>query len=218
MSRPEFAIQMSLLRQEVTDLAHIIDGFFERAMLATSNNDAYEARMAISQEEQLNHRAEAIEERGMEILALQQPVLASDLRTVVGGLVVTQRLHRAGHGALGIARLAIDISGLSGQEAPPEDLLKLSKAARAMLQDAVASFTQPNGLLAESVIQRDGDIDGGYRQLREALLTALGGSGYHEQPDENYHRRLTYWLWIAHKIERIADHSVVIARRAIQVL
>jgi hypothetical protein len=36
------------------------------------------------------------------------------------------------------------------------------------------------------------------------------------EADENRHRRLTFWLWTAHKLERVADHSVVIAHRVQQ--
>jgi phosphate transport system protein len=206
------------LSQETTDLAQTIDGILERALNATSTNDPYDARMSMNQENQVTKGAEAIEERVIHLLTLQQPVVAGDLRQIVGSLVVAQRLHRAGHGALGIARLAIDINGLSGNEKPPADLLNLGQDARVMLRDAVVAFVRQDQALAQVILEREKQIDSGYSTLRDQLLQALSGTGYQESPDVNYHRRVTFWLWIAHKVERIADHSVVIARRAQQLI
>lgn len=218
MSRPEFERQLTLLSTETSAMATHVDDLIERALSSTTTNDPFDARIALNQERHINQAAEALEERVMSLLALQQPVLATDLRMIVGSLVVGQRLHRAGHGAMGIARLAIDLSGLHGTEAPPAALLTLGQEAREMLHDAVTAFTQRNHAAALAVAARDDTVDAGYRALRDEILAALSGSGFQEVPDENYHRRLTFWLWIAHKIERVADHSVVIARRAAQLI
>ena len=216
MSRPEFDRQLSQLSIETTDLANVIDGILDRALNGVANDDPVDARIALSQEERITSGTEAIEERVMRLLALQQPVLAADLRHIVGSLVVAQRLHRAGHSALGIARLAVDLDGLNGSERPSPALITLGQEARSMLRDAIHAFVAQDLGQAQSILDREKHLDIGYEAIRDQTLQDLSGTGLLEMPDEHYHRRLTFWLWIAHKIERIADHSVVIARRAIQ--
>jgi phosphate transport system protein len=214
MAREELDRRLALVRTTLSDLAHLDDDLLDRAMMSVATGDPYHARMAQSRDEALETLSSGIEEQAFDILSLQQPVLLNDLRFVVGTLVVAQRLQRVGHGALGIAELAVTIATMPVHETPPAELLTLGQDARAMLQDSVNAMINEDIALAEQVVTRDTTVDAAYREMRDALLVRLGQLTV--SPEDPAHRRLTYWVWIAHKLERVADHSVSIARRAQQ--
>jgi phosphate transport system protein len=216
MSRADLDRQLTALRVDISSLEMFVDDLLQRALASVSDGDAYHARIALNREEEFDRTYSAIEERTIDLLTLQQPVLAADLRLLVGGLVVAQRLQRVGHGAFGVARLAIDLAGFATKETTLPALLELGQEARQMLHDAVTAFVQNNVAVAQQVITRDQTADTHYRALRDDLLRSLSQVGTHLETDEFTHRRLTYWLWIGHKLERVADHAVVIAKRVQQ--
>lgn len=216
MSRTDFDRQLLALRTDITSLEAFVDDLLQRALSSVQDGDAYQARMALSREDEFDRTSGAIEEHTIDLLTLQQPVLAGDLRLLVGGLVVAQRLQRVGHGAFGSARLAIDLAGFSSKDTTSPELLALGQDARQMLGDAVTAFVKGDLALAQKVIEHEASIDARYRTLRDNLLQALSQAGGQQEADEFTHRRLTFWLWIAHKLERVADHAVVIAKRVRQ--
>jgi phosphate transport system protein len=216
MSRTDFDRQLLALRADITALAAFVDDLLQRALASVQEGDAYQARLALSREDEFDRTSGAIEERTIDLLTLQQPVLAGDLRLLVGGLIVAQRLQRVGHGAFGTARLAIDLAGFSSKDTTSSELLALGQAVRHMLSSAVTAFVQGDLTLAQKVIEHESSIDARYRALRDDLIHALSQAGGSLEADEFIHRRLTFWLWIAHKLERVADHAVVIAKRAQQ--
>lgn len=213
MSRSDLDRQLEALRADISTLATLVDELLDRAMSSVDTGDAFDARMAQSREDELDRSSESIEEKTIDLLTLQQPIFAADLRLLVASLTVGQRLQRIGHGALGVSRLAVDLAGLPTHEPPPRELITLAQQSRTMLRTAIASFIAADPIAAGQVVEQDHTVDSGYRSFRDSILQALGGVS---NPDENAHRRLTFWLWIAHKLERVADHSVTIARRTQQ--
>ncbi len=209
---------MLILRDDVSRLAGLVDMMLERDLSAIASGDPYDARIAESRQEECDRASEAIEENTIALLTLQQPIFAADLRFLVAVLTVAQRLQRVAHGAEGVAGLAIDLSSLGAPLAPPDALLDLGRLARDRLRDAISAFSGRDGDLAARVVAGDSEIDARYRALRDDLLQRLGAAGGDAGADEFMARRLTFWLWIAHKLERVADHAVVIARRTQQML
>jgi len=216
MSREDLDRQLTALRADISALETFVDDLLQRALSSVSEGDAYNARIALNREEEFDRTYSAIEERTIDLLTLQQPVLAADLRLLVGSLVVAQRLQRVGHGAFGVARLATDLAGFATKETTLPALFELGQEARQMLHDAVTAFVQNNVVMAQQVIASDQAADTHYRTLRDDLLQSLSQVGTQLDSDEFTHRRLTFWLWIGHKLERVADHAVVIARRVQQ--
>ncbi len=214
MGRADLDRQLTALRDSIETLATFIDELLDRALSSVASGDPYDARIAKSREDAFDRTCADIEEQAVNMLTLQQPVLASDLRLVVAALVVAQRLQRVGHNAFGIAGLAEDLAGLGAPEPPPPALLALGNDARGILRDAVHALITRDVTAAAQVVARDSAIDSAYRAVRDDLLAQLGKAG--GTASDAVHRRLTFWMWVAHKLERVADHAVVIARRAEQ--
>jgi phosphate transport system protein len=210
VAREDLERRLIRLRESMTSTANIVDDLLDRAIASVSSGDAYDARIALTREDEMDNACGDLEEQTIDLLTLQQPVLASDLRMVVATLVVAQRLQRVGHGALGVARLAVDLADLGTHQDPPPELLTLANDARSLLHDAVQSLITLDRPAAAAVVARDTKVDADYRALREDLLQRLGSAS---SAQDDTHRRLTFWLWIAHKLERVADHGVIIAKR-----
>jgi phosphate transport system protein len=207
MGREDLDRQLTALRTSIEGLATFVDSLLERALASVASNDAFDARIAQSREDEFDRTCEAIEDHAISMLTLQQPVVAQDLRLVVAAVVVAQRLQRVGHNALGTAGIAIDLAALGAPEVPPPALLALGAEARTMLRDAVRALLARDAVAGGQIVARDSVIDADYHALRDDLLARMSAA-------EADQRRLTFWIWVAHKLERVADHAVVIARRA----
>lgn len=217
MPRADLDRQITAMRASIMQLAKFVDELLDRALQSAVTGDAFDARMARSREDEFDHDCVALEEQTINLLTLQQPILANDLRLVVATLVVAQRLQRVGHGALGVAELADNLAALSPFQPPPAEIITLGQDARAMLRDAVQALIADDKAAAAQVVARDTTVDGAYQAVRDDLLQQLGALNATSAPPDPQNRRLTFWLWIAHKLERVADHAVVIARRAEQI-
>jgi|GEM_PF-3017240 len=218
MARDELDRQLLALRTNITDLCTFVDELLDRAFLTLAVGDPYDARIAQTRENEFDRTCNDIEEKTVRLLTLQQPILATDLRLLVGALVVAQRLQRVGHGAFGIAKLAVELTDTpTSHDAAPAPLLALGKDARSALTAAVTAFVEERIELAQQVINNEPQIDAEYRQQRDDYISRLSlPDEPGKENDAGLPRKITYWLWIAHKLERVADHAVVIARRVQQ--
>jgi phosphate transport system protein len=211
MARADLERELIALRADLALLTTLIDELLEAALSAAYHGNPYDARVVQRREEEFEEMSTKIEDRAFDILTLQQPVLAGDLRFVIGTLVVAPRLQRIGHGAFGIARLAVEL--MSAPEMNNEDLRYLGNLARSMLHDAAVAFVTNNQPLAASVLEREKLCDQQYQTIKQNLLDSLSTTEDATSISDHTARSTTFWLWIAHKLERVADHAVAIAYR-----
>lgn len=147
-----------------------------------------------------------IEGEVLRLLANEQPILGSDLRTVSAVLLLVREQERIGDYAKGIAAVVLRSLDLSPQDPPPL-LNQMAYKAREMLQQAIRTVVTRDVARARKLQQDDNTVDTLYRRVQETLLAHM-----RDQPE--FSEQATYLLWIAHNLERIADRSVNIAERA----
>ena len=79
----------------------------------------------------------------------------------------------------------------------------------------MAAFAARDVAAARHIWQEDDVVDVRYHLVRHDLMTLLAGA--HAIPalqsDALILQRATYLLWIAHKLERVADHCTNICER-----
>ncbi len=143
-----------------------------------------------------------IEELCMRVLYRQQPV-AQDLNFISIVLKVTTDLKRIGSQITEIAVLSQEIDqNLDGLK---EDLCSIARVCLEMLQGAVENFHKPDVKAAEWIINEDATIDRSYLELKNKIRTMIvSGDTLAVDPIDV--------LLIAKYFERIADHSVNIAK------
>ena len=89
-----------------------------------------------------------------------------------------------------------------------------------VLRETMRVFEQNNVQVARKIWQEDDVVDIRYHLVRHDLTTILTGT--HAivalQQDSLILQRMTYWLWIAHNLERIGVHCTNICERIVYVL
>ena len=137
-----------------------------------------------------------IDERVMELLALQQP-MASDLRQVITTNKVSNDLERIGDHAVNIARA---VARLEGTHPLPEirELEEMMEVTREMVADALAAYVSRNPGTARMVCITDDKVDDLRRSMFRILVT-------HMLEDPKRISGALELLLISQNLERIAD-------------
>lgn len=94
-------------------------------------------------------------------------------------------------------------------------LLDLGNEARKVLHGTMEAFAKRDVQAARHIWQEDDVVDVRYHLVRHDLMALLAGARAIPalQSDALILQRATYLLWIAHKLERVADHCTNICER-----
>lgn len=153
--------------------------------------------------EQISHREREIENLCLKILMQQQPV-ARDLRTVSSALKMVSDLERIGDNADDIAEIVSKHHIPVGHEIP--NLQVMSGKVVEMLGFAIDAFVKQDERLARKVIASDDMVDETFNKVKHSLIRLP-----FEDSEEALDTILDLFM-VAKYFERIADHTVNIAR------
>ncbi len=204
MTRSDFEQQLTTLRNRLLDMATAADEMVGRAMRALSDQDVTLAESVIASDDVLDALDIEIEDLCFKLVALQQPV-ARDLRLIGTALKISTDLERIGDHAVDIAKAARTLADTPFQE-PLVDLPRMETAVRQMLHQAIAAFVSNTPEQIAAIISADDIVDSNYKQARSLLEKTM-----QERPELVL--RGVNLLFVAHYLERIADHAVNVAER-----
>lgn len=242
MSRFVFAQELSALQRQLVHLGTQVEQAVAHALTALEKQDRALCGRVIAADDAIDRLRTEIEQHVFRLLMLQQSFDGRELRLLAAALVIARELERAGDGASGIATLllrmfflhesgslhsrsAFPVSSLAvrGVMHLPEelgvlkDMLDLGHEAHRVLHATMRAFATLDAQSARHFWQEDDVVDVRYHQIRHHLLTMLQGS--HAllalQQDARIMQRVTYLFWIAHKLERLADHCGNICERIV---
>jgi phosphate transport system protein len=93
----------------------------------------------------------------------------------------------------------------------------LGQEARRVLQGTMEAFKKRDADAACHIWQEDDVVDVRYHLVRHDLMAMLAGAQAIPalQNDPRILQRATYLLWIAHKLERVADHCTNVCERVV---
>ena len=96
-----------------------------------------------------------------------------------------------------------------------QGILDLGQEARRVLQGTMKAFADRDASAARSIWEEDDVVDVRYHEVRHDLMAMLaGGRAIPALQNDHYIlQRATYFLWIAHKLERVGDHATNICER-----
>ena len=200
--RRHFQDEMDALQDRLLEMAGIVEEVVRMSIDALERRDPRPAERIKAEDDRIDRLEIEIDDRAMELLALQQP-MARDLRQVVATLKAANDLERVGDHAVNIAKAVRRLAEAPAFPAIPE-VPEMAGIARGMLADALAAFVARNPSSARHVCLRDEKVDNLRRSLFRILLTHMM-----EEP-----RRITpalELLLISQNLERIADLSTNIA-------
>jgi phosphate transport system protein len=204
MTRTHYDEELETLRHLLLKMGSQVDQMVAQAMDALTQQDLPLAEAVMRADDSVDDLDIQIESQCMRLIALQQP-MARDLRLIGTALKVITDLERIGDHAVDIAKVARKLARDSFYK-PLVDLPRMSTMVRAMLHDALAAFVTHDLNLVERVVVADDEVDHLFHQIRAELHAAM-------ERNSNLVVQASYLLFVAHYLERIADHTVNIAER-----
>jgi phosphate transport system protein len=202
--RARYIHELSEVERALLQLSAAVERAIVRAMGALLRNDAGAARRIVREDDEIDARRAAVEERVLHLIAGQQP-FATDLRFLLAALRIADDLERIGDYAEGIAALVVRSAAEPPIE-PPALLKPLTEQVQQMLKLSVAAFVARDPDAVVRLNHDDDRADELNRAIQVALLQRIQ-SAPHEAT------RALYFLFVAHNLERIADRAVNIAER-----
>lgn len=240
MTRTILDNELQALDAQIVKLGQLVDDALGKALEALESGDQAKAGMVIEADAMIDSLRAAIEEHTIRLLTLQQPLGGRDLRFLTSALSIAGDLERTGDGAAGIAQIMLRMEPLrsahlsqvevhveadipAGEEhnvteaAIVRGMLDLGREARRVLQGTMEAFAHRDVQAARHIWQEDDVVDVRYHLVRHDLMALMEGARAIPalQSDSRILQRATYLLWIAHKLERVADHSSNVCERVV---
>jgi phosphate transport system protein len=158
------------------------------------------------QEEKVNELQSEVDERVVNIIALQHPV-AADLRLLIACLKIASEVERIGDKAVNICRNTSEVLKYPLLK-PLIDIPRMAEVVRGMVKDSLDAFVRQDAELAQKILETDDIVDGFKDQIARELLT------YMMAEPTNIPRALPLIL-ISRNLERVGDHATNIAEEVI---
>ena len=238
MARTILDRELQELDAQIVHLGSLVDDALGKVLEALDTEDLAKAGMVIEADSIVDSLRAAVEEHTIRLLTLQQPLGGRDLRYLTSALSIVGDLERTGDGAAGIAQIILRMAPLRGRTIPQlevkfppshgekvqiteisvmQGILELGKEARRVLQGTMKAFENRDTAAARYIWEEDDVVDVRYHLVRHDLMAMMEGA--HAIPalqsDALILQRATYLLWIAHKLERVADHCTNICERIV---
>jgi phosphate transport system protein len=200
-----FAEQLWNLEQDLIRLGSVTARMLQKSMQALYEQNVELAREVIQEDDVADDLDLHIETRCMHLLAQQQP-MAKDLRTIGSIMKAIADLERIGDFACDIAKEVIQLAD-EPYFKPLELLPQMGDKVFRMVSETLELFSTRdlNGVVRLCTSQDD-EIDALYRELQTELLAAI-------RADASIVVQATRLLFVAHYLERIADHCTNVGER-----
>jgi phosphate transport system protein len=206
--RDRYLRQLKLVHDDLLRMGSRVEHALTNAMRALETWDTSLARHVVAGDQEIDETRNAIEEAVLELLATQQPVLATDLRTLNATIAIAGELERAGDYTNGIAkRVERCLRAPTLVEAPPA-LHRMGALAQEMLHTCLDSFVRLDVQLARSLAGEDERVD----ELEDQIVAELMSAA---RQDPNKLDCAICLIDVAHTLERLADRTTNIAERVI---
>ncbi len=206
MVRADFDRSLENLQDELLQLGLLVEAAILKSMDALRNGDTTLAQQVIRDDDLIDQKRFALEDRCVNLIATQQP-LAVDLRTLLSVLHIAVELERVGDYAEGIGKICLIIS--DALPAPtPEGINRMADLGVGMLKGSLRSLMERDVDLANRVWDEDDEVDSLYADVSRQIFENMAREPHNIQS-------ATHLLWVAHDLERIADRATNIAERVI---
>jgi len=202
-----FDDELTDLKKEVLRMGAMVEESIFKSVEALKQLDAGEARRVISADKQIDELELKIEEKGLDLLALHQP-MAMDLRFITMSMKITTGLERMADLAVDIAQRVLELAGKPLLK-PLIDIPRLTVIAQQMTRDAISAFINKDTDLAGTVILMDSQADNLRNDIQEELINDYMAK------DPSTATRAVPLLLVARHLERICDHATNIAEEII---
>jgi phosphate transport system protein len=206
MSREYYLQQIQQLEKDFTRMGEDSLGMLTRSLKALTEQDIKTAQQVMKESEEMADKEIELENKCIELLALQQP-MAGDLRMIGTVLKVLTDCRRFSRLAFDIGVIAIKIN--KDPLLPQiKDICEMYKNVYAMVRDSFIAFDRRDVDLAKSLGIRDDVVDAQYDRIRRSLIDEM-------IRDPSKIDMASHLSFVARYLERAADHSCSIASKTV---
>lgn len=205
MSR-HFEERVKDLNDQLLLMSGRVEAIIRKAVESLQRRDGSLAEEVFRDDRVIDRMEMDIEERCIELLALQQP-LARDLRLITSALKISNDLERVGDHAVNIAGCSKTLLGLAPMR-PVADLPELADKAIDMLRESLDAFVRRDAEAARALVRRDDEVDTLNRRLFADLLGRMVG-------DPSAIEASMALVLVGRNLERIGDLATNVAEEVV---
>jgi len=187
---------------DVVRLGALVGDAVHASALSLERRDTALAGRVIAGDDSIDEMRRRVEASCIELIWKQQPV-AGELRQIAAMLEIVVDLERIGDYAVEISKNSVKLADVAIRPGRVE-IGRIAAIASEMLRDAMRSYTENDTALADSVIQRDDEVDKLYHRGIDALQEEM-------QADSAVVRAGTIMLFVLANLERVGDRAQNIA-------
>lgn len=208
-SRENFIKELDELKDSICSMIDKVYEIVKSSVEALEEHDTQKAKKVIDMDDGIDKEMEIIEERAIELIALQQPA-AKDLRILFSAIKIVTDLERMGDYCVNIAKEVI----LIGKEEHIKDIkeiVTMKEIILDMITDTKESFLKEDAYEALKVGKQDSLLDELYREMYNEMLLKIN-----ENKDNiSQGARL---LFVGRYLERIGDHLTNVCEKIIYII
>ncbi|HET6203196.1 MAG TPA: phosphate signaling complex protein PhoU [Planctomycetota bacterium] len=194
------------LARRILHIGGLVEGAVERSLVSLLDRDAKLAREVIEGDTVVDDLEIEVEEKCLDMLALQQPV-ARDLRFIAGVMKINSDLERMADLAVNIAERAEVLATVPPLPFRP-DVTRMAAVVKQMTREALDALVRRDETLALRVWERDDEADRLYRELVGEAIEFM-----RRNPERL--GDVLHLLGALRNLERIADHATNVAEDVI---
>ena len=197
-----FREELDELQKRLLEMAGLVESAIHQSIDALVQRDEQTAKEVLWKEALINQKDIEIDEFATRLLALYQP-MARDMRFLTAVIKMNGDLERMGDLAVNITQRALSLMHDAPLK-PLVDIPRMASLAEGMVRSSLDALVQRDEALARRVLLSDDEVD----RLRDAAYKELVAF---MQEERTTIPRAVDLMFIAHNLERIADHATNIA-------
>jgi phosphate transport system protein len=201
-----FEDELRALKERLVHMGAMAETMIARAIQSLVQRDAAAIAEVEATEKKVNDLHIEVDERVIELLALQHPV-ASDLRLLVMSSKISGELERIGDQAINICENTKYLLA----EPPVKSLVEfpiMAQTVQQMVRQSLDAFVRGDIAPARAALDTDDTVDAFKDQIFRELLTYM-------MSDPRTIQRCLSLILIARNLERVGDHATNIAEEVI---
>ena len=189
--------ELERLQNELLKMGELVEQAIEQSVTSLIKQDSELAEQVVLRDDEIDAMEKQVEDLCLTLLATQQP-LACDLRSISTVLKIITDLERMADHAVDVAKAVA--GGNKPLIKPLIDIPRMARLAQEMVRDSLTAFIRSDCNLAESLAERDHQVDHLYNQIFRELLVIM-------MENPRTIRQATALLFVGQHLERIADHA-----------
>jgi len=204
MARVRFHEELEQLELEILSMGELCERAVGRAVDALLRHDDDEARGVIEADDAIDEKYMTIENRTLQLLALQTPV-AGDLRLLSAVLHTNLHLERIGDMAVNIAKIYLSVRELPTSAMILSHIQEMGDVVGPMIRTAMEAFGRRDLNLCLRLQEMDDPVD----RLNLGMYKEVAALA----PDPDLLNWGLRMILVARQLERVGDQSVDIGEQ-----